>query len=60
MTLSKESFNAYSEAKYERNFNKFIDYMDPIIKEYNQMISTPPVRKWLGKIKREIKSLIKR
>lgn len=57
--LSQESFNAYKLAEKENNFQIFINYMEPFIKDYKK-ISTPSItRRILSKAKREMKKLIR-
>lgn len=60
MLLSQESFNAFRVAQDEQDFDAFINYMNPIIKEYNKMILPSFMKRALGKVKREIKGLAKR
>lgn len=57
--LSQESFKAFKEAKKENNFQVFIDYMDPMINNYNKLSTPSTARRVLSKVKREIKKLIK-
>ena len=59
MKLSQESFKAYRAAEETKNFNKFIEHMDPLIKKYNKLISPSIVRRVLLKAKREIKKIMK-
>lgn len=58
--LSQESFNAFRVADNEQNFDAFINYMNPIISEYNRMISPSFMKRAIGKVKREVKSLVKK
>ncbi|ETT72280.1 coenzyme F420 hydrogenase/dehydrogenase subunit beta domain-containing protein [Paenibacillus sp. FSL R7-277] len=60
MSLSHESFNAFRVAEGEQNFGAFINYMNPIIKEYNRMMVPSFMKRALGRIKREILCLVKK
>jgi len=56
--LSQESFKAFKLAEEEKGFNEFINYMDPLVKDYKK-INTPSVpRRVLGKVKREVKKMV--
>ncbi|MGO5013581.1 Coenzyme F420 hydrogenase/dehydrogenase, beta subunit C-terminal domain [Niallia sp. Sow4_A1] len=59
-SLSQESFKAYKEALKVNNFNVFIDYMNPKIKEYDKLITPSILIKSVRKIKRGVYKLIKK
>jgi len=50
--LSQESFKAYKIAEKEEDFNAFINYMNPMIKDYNKMLKRPILPRILSKLKR--------
>ncbi|APC49612.1 coenzyme F420 hydrogenase [Virgibacillus halodenitrificans] len=56
--LSQESFKAYKLAEKNRDFDEFINYMDPLIKNYNKMNAPSIARRVLRKVKRAAKKLI--
>lgn len=59
MKLSQESFKAYQAAERAKDFQVFIDYMDPIIKHYTK-VSTPSLpRRVASKAKRGLKKMIR-
>ncbi|MFE4814812.1 Coenzyme F420 hydrogenase/dehydrogenase, beta subunit C-terminal domain [Peribacillus simplex] len=58
--LSQESFKAYKLAEKENNFHVFVNYMDPIIKDYNKTIAPSLIRRALGKGKRMVRKLIQK
>lgn len=60
MRLSKESFKAYKLARKVNDFNAFIDYMDPLVQEYNKVIKRSFTRRVLSKIKHGMYRLIKK
>lgn len=57
--LSQESFQAFKIAEEQNDFSAFINYMDPIIKDYNRTTSSTLLKKVLGKLKREIMKIAK-
>ncbi|MFD1334539.1 Coenzyme F420 hydrogenase/dehydrogenase, beta subunit C-terminal domain [Oceanobacillus iheyensis] len=58
--LSQKSFKAYKVAKIERDFDAFINYMNPIIKNYNKANAPSFARRAVGKVKREVNKLVKK
>ncbi|TCN24167.1 Coenzyme F420 hydrogenase/dehydrogenase, beta subunit C-terminal domain [Mesobacillus foraminis] len=52
--LYKQSFDAYKEAVKVNDFNVFVTYMNPIIKNYDKMAGPSTVRKILRKVKRGV------
>ncbi|MEK5052433.1 Coenzyme F420 hydrogenase/dehydrogenase, beta subunit C-terminal domain [Niallia sp. FSL K6-0212] len=58
--LSQESFTAYKKALKVNDFNVFIEYMNPIINEYNNIIAPSMLEKSVRKIKRGIFKLIRK
>lgn len=50
--LYEESYKAYKIAEERNDFNEFINYMNPIIKEYEKIISKRFINRVLNKIKR--------
>ncbi len=59
MLLSQESFKAYKAAEKEMDFKVFMNYMDPYIKEYNNMVAPSLATRVTRKFKREINKLFK-
>lgn len=57
--LSQESFSAYKVAEKANDFQVFVDYMEPIIKNYDKISAPSLVKRVLIKAKIEIKKLIK-
>lgn len=57
--LSKESFHAFKLAQKEKDFDKFFEYMDPLIAEYNKVNRASFIRRVLSKIKRTIMNTVK-
>jgi coenzyme F420 hydrogenase subunit beta len=57
--LVKESFTAFKIAEEKKEFNTFIDHMDPIIKDYNKTVAPSVFERVLGKVKRAIKNKIR-
>ncbi len=57
--LSKESFNAYKVAIEKKDFGTFINYMDPLIKEYYKITAPPFAIKALRKVKRGILKIVR-
>lgn len=58
MQLVQESFKAFRIAERKNNFNAFIQYMDPIIKNYDKLTKPSFIVRVLRKFKREIKNLL--
>lgn len=58
-TLSHESFKAYKIAEREKDFDAFIQYMNPLVTEYNNLNQISFIRKVFRKIKREVVKTIK-
>lgn len=58
--LSKESFNAYKIAKEKGDFQAFINYMDPLVKDYQKLVINSFPKKAASKIKRELKNIIQK
>lgn len=59
MLLSQESFKAYKAAEKEEDFNAFINYMDPYINKYNNMVAPSLAIRATRKLKREINKLLR-
>lgn len=60
MSLSQESFKAYKIAEKENDFNAFINYMNPMLKEYKKL-NTPSIgKRVLRKAKKEAKKLVRK
>ncbi|HLR35765.1 MAG TPA: Coenzyme F420 hydrogenase/dehydrogenase, beta subunit C-terminal domain, partial [Tissierellales bacterium] len=55
--LSQESFKAYKIAEQRKDFDEFIKYMEPLIREYNKLNAPPFVKRAMGKVKREVYKL---
>lgn len=60
MILSKKSFEGYKIALKAKDFNAFINYMDPIIKDYDKTIAPSKLRVILYKIKRGVYKILKK
>ncbi|QFK72920.1 coenzyme F420 hydrogenase [Pradoshia sp. D12] len=58
--LYKESFIAYKTALKNQDFKAFVNYMNPIISEYDKIVSPSKVRMGLSKVKREMLRLIRK
>lgn len=57
--LSQASFEAFKIALQKGDFNEFKTYMDPLVKNYNNIADPSIIKRILRKIRREVRKVIK-